>query len=94
VTLPAAVVIAECDGDVGTEGPLFFRDAQLPALRAAVTLTYTMESGTHNAFSTRLGDDPSNPCEGRVLLDPETQQMITASLVSSFLDFVQETTRR
>ena len=85
-TLPTAVVIAECDGDVRTEQPLLYLQEQLPPLRPALTLSYTIVGGTHNAFSTLLADDPTQPCEASRQLDAQAQRDFTAQLLPDFFD--------
>ena len=85
-TMPTALVIAQCDGDVGTKGPLQYRNKQLKPLRKTLTTYYTIPGGTHNAFSTQLGSDPSSPCKEEKLLAPEEQQAFASSFVPDFFD--------
>jgi dienelactone hydrolase len=83
--LPVALVIAECDGDVGTEQPLLFLD-QLPPLRPALTVIETLPGGTHEAFSTRLDVQPSPGCGAQTVLPAERQQAWAAGFLPDFLD--------
>jgi hypothetical protein len=87
-TMPTALVIATCDGDVQTQGPLAYAEEQLPPLRPALTVLFTLAYGTHNAFSTQLGPDFFVPdeCRGIELLDPQRQRDFTARFVPDFLD--------
>ncbi len=85
-TMPTALVVAECDGDVGTKQPLKYRDKQLKPLRKTLTTYYTIPGGTHNGFSTQLGSDPASPCEDDQLIAPEEQQRFTASFLPDFYD--------
>jgi len=85
-TLPAALVIAECDGDVGTTEPLGYLDEQLLPLRPGVTVISPLPGGTHNGFSTRLPPDPVDPCPGQALLEPARQRAIMARLLPRFFD--------
>jgi dienelactone hydrolase len=91
--MPTALVIAECDGDVGTEGPLQYRDKQLKPLRKTLTTYYTIPRGTHNGFSTQLGPDPSSPCEDELLLAPSDQQDFLAAFLPDFYDLALATGR-
>ena len=61
-SMPTALVGSQCDGDVGKEQPLLYRDRQLKPLRKTLTTYYTLPGGSHNGFSTQLGADPSSPC--------------------------------
>ena len=84
--MPTALVIAECDGDVGTEGPLQYREKQLKPLRKTLTTYYTIPGGTHNGFSTQLGADPSSPCRDEQLLAPDDQQDFLAAFLPDYYD--------
>lgn len=84
-TLPVALVIGTCDGDVGTELPLQFAQ-QLPPLRPALATIFTLAKGTHNASSTQLGPDPREVCEASDILDPQAQRDLLAQLVPDFFD--------
>ena len=85
-TMPTALVVAECDGDVGKKQPLKYRDKQLKPLRKTLTTYYTIPGGTHNGFSTQLGPDPSKPCKADKLLAPEEQQDFLAAFLPDFYD--------
>jgi dienelactone hydrolase len=85
-TMPTALVVAECDGDVGKKQPLKYRDKQLKPLRKTLTTYYTVPGGTHNGFSTQLGPDPSSPCKAEKLLAPQEQQDFLAALLPDFYD--------
>ena len=85
-TMPTALVISQCDGDVGRKTPLLYRTKQLKPLRKTLTAYYTIPGGTHNAFSTQLGSDPSSPCKDEDLLAPEAQQDFAANFVPDFFD--------
>lgn len=90
--LPNALVIAECDGDVGTEQPLRFV-AQLPPLRPAITTITTLPGGTHEAFSTRLEVRPSPDCDPRRVLSADRQQAWLAAFLPAFLDLALRSER-
>lgn len=83
--LATALVIAECDSDVGTEQPLLFVD-QLPPLRHALATTLTLPGGTHEAFSTQLVVRPSPACDPAHVLPAEQQQAWAATFLPDFLD--------
>lgn len=85
-TLSVALVMAECDGDVGTDQPLMYLEQQLPPLRNALTVLYTLPKGTHNAFSTQLGNDPRDVCEGETILEAKRQRAFTADFLPDFFD--------
>jgi hypothetical protein len=86
-TMPAALVISQCDGDVGTKEPLKFTSTkQLSPLRTAPTLVYTVPNGTHNGFSTKLEPEQDPKCKDRELIDPERQRAIAGTLLPSFFD--------
>jgi dienelactone hydrolase len=85
-TMPALLVISECDGDVGTEQPLKFYKKQLPPLRPAPTLVYTIANGTHNGFSTTLEREVGPSCEEADLMAPEQQRAIAGDLLPRFFD--------
>ena len=85
-TMPTALVVAECDGDVGKKQPLKYRDKQLKPLRKTLTTYYTIPGGTHNGFSTPLGPDPSSPCQDEKLLAPQEQQDFLAAFLPDFYD--------
>jgi dienelactone hydrolase len=85
--MPVALVIAQCDGDVGTKEPLKFTSKeQLPPLRTAPTLVYTLPNGTHNGFSTKLQPEQEPRCKDRVIMAPEEQRAIAGDLVPAFFD--------
>jgi len=84
-TLPVALVIGTCDGDVGTVSPLEFAK-QLPPLRPALTAIFTLANGTHNASSTQLRPDPIEVCEASDILDPEAQRELLMQFVPDFFD--------
>ena len=84
--MPTALVVAQCDGDVGTRQPLKYRDKQLKPLRRTLTTYYTIPGGTHNGFSTQLGSDPSSPCKDADLLAREVQQGFAARFLPDFFD--------
>ena len=84
--MPTALVIAQCDGDVGTDGPLQYRERQLKPLRKTLTTYYTILGGTHNGFSTQLGADPSSPCTDEKLLAPDDQQDFVAAFLPDYYD--------
>lgn len=90
-TLPVALVIAQCDGDVGTEQPLTYLNEQLPPLRPALTTIYTLPAGTHNAFSTQLEQDRSASCSDVELLAPETQRDFATKFLPDFFDMALAT---
>lgn len=88
--MPVGIVISECDGDVGLQGPLFYVN-QLSPTRTTLTTLYTLPLGTHNGFSTQLGRDfaPQMYCEDislDALLPNETQQAFAAEFVPDFFD--------
>ncbi len=85
-TLPTALIIAECDGDVGTDQPLSYLDDMIIPGRPALTTIYTVPGATHNAFSTNLDADPSQECEDAALLDAQRQRNITTYFLSDFFD--------
>ena len=85
-SMPTALVVAECDGDVGKKQPLKYRDKQLKPLRKTLTTYYTVPGGTHNGFSTQLGPDPSSPCKDEKLLAPQEQQDFLAAFLPDFYD--------
>lgn len=85
-TMPAMFVISQCDGDVGTDQPLKYYKKQLPPLRPAPTLVYTIPGGTHNAFSTKLEPERGQQCKARDVIDPEEQRAIAAALLPAFFD--------
>jgi dienelactone hydrolase len=84
--MPTALVVSQCDGDVGTKQPLKYRDKQLKPLRRTLTSYYTIPGGTHNGFSTQLGADPSSPCKDKKLLEPDDQQAFLAAFLPDFYD--------
>lgn len=84
--LPVALVISECDGDVGTVQPLLFWEEQLPSLRTALTMIYTLPAGTHTAFSTQLDPDRAAACADVTLLNPAQQRDFTAQFLPDFFD--------
>jgi hypothetical protein len=84
-TMPVALVIAECDGNVGTKQPLIVTK-QLPPLRPAPTLVYTLPRGTHNAFSTKLDIEKGLACRGKDFLAPGKQRAIASALLPDFFD--------
>ena len=84
--MPTALVIAGCDGDVGTRDPLQYRREQLKNLRPTLTTTYTLAKGTHNAFSTKLDPIHDPQCKKEELLPANEQQDFTAAFVPDFLD--------
>ena len=86
-TMPVALVMAQCDGDVGTKEPLKFTSKeQLPPLRTAPTLIYTLRNGTHNGFSTKLEPEQEPRCKDREIMAPEEQRAIAGALVPAFFD--------
>jgi dienelactone hydrolase len=85
-TMPAALFISQCDGDVGTDQPLKFYQKQLPPLRPAPTLVYTIPGGTHNGFSTKLDPERGQQCTATEVIDPEDQRAIAAILLPQFFD--------
>jgi dienelactone hydrolase len=85
-TMPTALVVSQCDGDVGKKQPLQYREKQLKPLRKTLTTYYTIPGGTHNGFSTQLGADPSSPCKAEKLLAPEKQQAFLAAFLPGFYD--------
>ena len=85
-TTPAMLVISQCDGDVGTDLPLKYYKKQLPPLRPAPTLIYTIPGGTHNAFSTKLEPERGPQCKARDVIGPEEQRAIAAILLPQFFD--------
>lgn len=85
-SMPTALVIAGCDGDVGTREPLEYRRKQLRNLRPTLTTTYTLANGTHNAFSTKLDLIHDPQCQKKELLPAEQQQSFAAAFVPDFLD--------
>lgn len=84
-TLPVALVVAECDGDVGIEEPRSFLPL-LPNTRPAPVLFTTLPGATHNAFSTLLGADPRQVCDADKTLDPQDQRNFAAHFVPDFFD--------
>jgi dienelactone hydrolase len=92
-TMPTALVIVQCDGDVGTKGPLQVRNRQLKPLRKTLTAYYTIPGGTHNGFSTQLGSDPSKPCKEAKLLAPAEQQEWASRFVPDFFDMAHSSGR-
>jgi dienelactone hydrolase len=92
-TMPTALVVSECDGDVGATESLAYL-TQLPASRVAPTLVRTLPGATHNAFSTTLAADRSPDCAGEELMDPAAQRAITATLLTSFFDLAASTPAR
>ena len=84
--LPTALVISECDGDVGTEQPLSYLTEQLLPLRPAITTIVTVPGGTHNAFSTQLDADPRAVCEAAEIMDPQAQREFASQFLPDYLD--------
>jgi hypothetical protein len=85
-TMPAMLVISQCDGDVGTDLPLKYYKKQLPPLRPAPTLVYTIPGGTHNGFSTKLEPERGPQCKAKDVIDPADQRAIAAILLPQFFD--------
>lgn len=83
--LPTALVIAECDGDVGVEQPLRFVE-QLAPLRPALSSVVMLPGGTHEAFSTQLEVRPSPDCGAEQVMPARQQQVWTAAFLPAFLD--------
>jgi dienelactone hydrolase len=84
--MPVALVIAECDGDVGTDQPQRYLADQLPALRPGLTVISFLPGGTHNAFSTQLPADPRDACPEHEKMEPELQREIAARFLPRFFD--------
>lgn len=82
--LPVAVVMAACDGDVGTAEPLSYFDAQIRLDRPALTTLYTMPAATHNAFSSQLGADFGQRCAEADIRNPQDQRDFAAQFVPDF----------
>ena len=84
-TLPVALVVAQCDGDVGLDEPRVFLPL-LPAIRPSPVLFMTLPGATHNAFSTKLGADPRETCEPGTVLDGQAQRDFAAQFVPDFFE--------
>jgi hypothetical protein len=84
--LPTALVIAECDEDVGTEQPLLYLEKQLPPERPSPTVIYTLPGGTHNAFSTRLEANRGPACIDREVMPSGQQRDLMATFLPAFFD--------
>jgi len=84
--MPTALVMAECDGDVGIPAPMIYVDEQLAIPRSAITMLYTLPGGTHNAFSSRLGPDIGSPCGDTALLDGSQQRAFASRFLPDFFD--------
>lgn len=84
--LPTALVIAECDEDVGTEQPLLYLERQLPPERPSPTVVYTLPGGTHHAFSSRLAANLGPLCTDHELMPPRRQRDVMATFLPDFFD--------
>lgn len=84
--LPTAVIISECDGDVGIQAPLNVIENQLPTLRPNLTAIYTLEGANHNGYNTKLESDLGDACDDSELISPESQQEFLAGFVPDFFD--------
>ena len=84
--LPTALVIAECDEDVGTEQPLLYLERQLPPERPSPTVIYTLPGGTHHAFSTRLAATRSPVCTDGELMPAGQQRDRMDIFLPAFFD--------
>jgi len=80
--MPTALVISQCDGDVGIDQPLESYKKQLPPQRPAPTLVYSIPGGTHNGFTSKLEPELDPQCTAKDVIDPERQRHITAILLS------------
>jgi dienelactone hydrolase len=85
-TMPAMLVISQCDGDVRTDQPLKYYKKQLPPQRPAPTLVYTIPGGTHNGFSTKLEPERGQQCKAKDVIDPAEQRAIMARMLPQFFD--------
>jgi dienelactone hydrolase len=84
-TMPAALVIAQCDGDVGIKEPLRFMK-QLGPRRTVPTLVYTIPGGTHNGFSSKLEPEEDERCAAEQRLPAAEQQALAGAVIPRFLD--------
>lgn len=84
--MPAMLMVTTCDGDVGFDQPLAYLDRQLPPTRPTITSTDIVVGGTHNAFSTKLGPDPTDVCEASDILPPDQQRERIAASLPRFFD--------
>ncbi len=85
-SLPTALIMAECDGDVGLDQPMFYLDNQLAQPRPTLTTIYSVPQGTHNAFSTMLDSDPNSPCDESEWLDADLQRDFILQFLPDFFD--------
>lgn len=87
-SVPLAVVISSCDGDVvGGDGQIFYEAARHKPDNVPAT-SVILAGANHNAFNTILGPDlmgnPDRPdCE--TLLDPEDQRRFLVDYAANFL---------
>jgi hypothetical protein len=82
-TLPVALVVGQCDGDVGLDEPRYYLPL-LPNTRPAPVLFMTLPGATHNAFSAKLGADPRETCAANAVLDAQAQRDFTVRFVPDF----------
>lgn len=90
-TLPLAVILPACDGDVtGLDGQHFFEALRFQASHSWATTVY-LEAANHNGFNSILGSDllthPDRP-DCQPLLAPAAQQQFLVDYAADFLTAV------
>lgn len=87
--LPTGLVVATCDGDVGTSQPNQYLQGQLFPDRAGLTVVYTIGGGTHNAVSTTLEADRSTECSADEVMDAQRQRELEIRFLADFFDMAR-----